>query len=337
MKSVSITIPCRNEQKYIGKCLQSIVDCDYDKKLLMVFVCDGNSDDSTQKIVREFVDKYDYIKLLINEKRTTPFALNLGLKAESADVKIILGAHAEIYRDYIESCIAALEIEPKIGCSGGIIENVMEDETSTIISLAMSSSFGVGNAHFRTGEKEGYVDTVAFGAYKSEVFDIVGYFDEDLIRNQDDEFNYRLHKFGYKIYLSKSIKSKYYVRASYKKLYKQYYQYGYWKVYVNIKHNTITTLRQIIPSLFVSFLFTGLCLSLISNLFFKTYILGLSFYLLVGFISALKKTSSIFLATKVLFVFIILHFSYGLGYLLGIIQFIIFRKGPSEKSETLTR
>ena len=137
MKSVSITIPCRNEEHYIGKCLQSIVDCDFDKSLLSVFVCDGTSTDNTQAIIQEFIKKYPFIHFIENTKQTTPFALNLGLKANSADIKIILGAHAEIYPDYINKCIEAFKINEKLGCVGGIIENVYENDTAEIIGKAM--------------------------------------------------------------------------------------------------------------------------------------------------------------------------------------------------------
>ena len=124
MKSVSITIPCRNEEHYIGKCLQSIVDCDFDKSLLSVFVCDGMSTDNTQEIIQEFIKKHPFIHFIENTKQTTPFALNLGLRATNADIKIILGAHAEIYPDYIHQCIEAFNVDDKIACVGGIIENV---------------------------------------------------------------------------------------------------------------------------------------------------------------------------------------------------------------------
>jgi len=188
---VSITIPCRNEEKYIAKCLQSIINSTYPKELLEVFVCDGMSDDTSVQIIQSFTQKYSFITLLENKLKTTQYALNLGINASDADVKIILGAHAEIYPDYIENCIKTFDIDPQIACVGGVLENVMEDEQSRIISLAMSSSFGVGNAHFRTGEKDGFVDTVAFGAYKKNVFEKAGCFDEDLVRNQDDEVRFR--------------------------------------------------------------------------------------------------------------------------------------------------
>ena len=336
MKQVSITIPCRNEEKYIAKCLQSIVDCSYNKYFLKVYVSDGMSDDGTVEIIKQFSNQNPFIHLIENVRKTTPFALNLGLKADNADVKIILGAHAEINLDYIERCLEAFEFDPLIGCVGGIIENVYENTISGIIGKAMSSGFGVGNAHFRTGVKDGFVDTVAFGAYKKEVFEKIGYFDEELIRNQDDEFNFRLLSQGFKIYLFRPIKSKYYVRASYRKLFKQYYQYGYWKVYVNKKHQTITTIRQIVPLLFVLFLFSGPIAYLLNTYLFLAYITVLICYFIMAFYSALKLSSSTPEAIQIVRTFFILHFSYGTGYLKGIIDFMLLSKSI-KKEEQLTR
>jgi glycosyltransferase involved in cell wall biosynthesis len=336
MISVSITIPCRNEEHYIAKCLQSIVDCTYDKSHLTVFVCDGMSSDNTKAIILEFAQNYPFIHLIENSKKTTPFALNLGLKANNANIKIILGAHAEIYPDYINQCLQAFKFDEKIGCVGGVIENVYENQTAEIIGKAMSSGFGVGNAHFRTGQMDGFVDTVAFGAYKKEVFEKIGYFDEELIRNQDDEFNFRLLKHGFKIYLFRAIRSKYYVRASFKKLYKQYFQYGYWKVYVNKKHKTITTLRQIVPLLFVIYLIIGAILALLHPLILNLYLLVMVLYFFAGIYSAFKQNQKINTILGIVKTYFILHFSYGLGYLKGIIDF--FMRNKSIKSEeSLTR
>jgi GT2 family glycosyltransferase len=221
-------------------------------------------------------------------------------------------------------------------CTGGVLQNEYENSTSKIIGAAMSSSFGVGNAHFRTGSKNGFVDTVAFGAYRKEIFELVGLFDEDLIRNQDDEFNYRITSNGYKIYLNSSIKCRYFVRASYLKLFKQYFQYGYWKVFVNKKHQSITTLRQLIPLFFVLFLFSWLASILISKLVFL-FLSGFGIlYLFLAFLFALKKTKSIVSIISIMYTFFILHSSYGLGYLKGIFDFFTLHKNI-KKQESLTR
>jgi glycosyltransferase involved in cell wall biosynthesis len=340
MKKVAIVIPCRNEEQYISKCLDSVLACNYPKEFLEVLVCDGLSDDRTTEIVKNYSLKYPFIRLLVNHKRTTPFALNIGIKGSNADIIIILGAHAEISEDYLTNCINIFNIDPQIGCVGGLLEHISEDEKTATIAMAMSSTFGVGNAYFRTGEKEGFVDTVAFGAYKKEVFENIGLFDEELVRNQDDEFNYRLIKAGYKIYLSRETKTRYYVRTSFIKFFKQYFQYGYWKVYVNKKHKTITTMRQLIPAAFVLFLLIGSLISLFSTVFLKIFLAFTILYFLLGIISAIsinKKESSIKNTLSIMFSYLILHLSYGIGYINGLIRFAVMGIAPSNRSAKTSR
>jgi glycosyltransferase involved in cell wall biosynthesis len=334
---VSIVIPCLNEERYIGSCLDSVVSCGYPKELLRVFVCDGESSDRTREIVTQYANSFPFIRLLINDDRTAPYAMNLGLNAAPFDVGIILGAHAEIAPDFVQRCVTKLSEIPEAGCVGGIIENVYENETSEAIGKAMSSVFGVGNAHFRTGTKSGFVDTVAFGAYRKDVFDTCGFFDEELTRNQDDEFNFRLLQSGFKIWLDPEIKSRYFVRASFSKLFRQYNQYGYWKVYVNRKHHTVTTVRQLVPALWILFLCGGLAGSFLHPAIGMLFLSGVLFYLFFSLAFALKTADKITQTGKILWAFWILHFSYGTGYLKGIRDFFIWGKKPSEKKSRLSR
>jgi glycosyltransferase involved in cell wall biosynthesis len=342
--NVAVVIPCRNEERYIERCVLSVVNSDYHEGGIDVFVSDGMSDDGTRLIIKTLAANHHNVHLLDNEKRTTPFALNLGIRAAKlADVVIILGAHAEIARDYLQLCVNNLRKDPDAGCVGGLLENVNEDEASETIALAMSSPFGVGNAHFRTGTKAGYVDTVAFGAYKKEVFEKIGLFDEALTRNQDDEFNFRVTKAGYKIVLDPAIRCKYYVRAAYAKLFRQYYQYGLWKVYVNRKHNAVTSLRQLVPPVFVLFLLSALLLPVLHLYsswgkeitlawicFFAAYIFG-------GVLAAMKQKARPMQFPGVVFSFFLLHAGYGLGYLHGIMKFIILRRQPGHNESRLSR
>jgi glycosyltransferase involved in cell wall biosynthesis len=335
--TVSITIPCRNEQTYIGKCLDSLVKLNYSKEKLLVFVVDGKSDDSTVEIVQEYSENYPWIKLLENNKMYTPFALNIGLQASDASIKIILGAHSELDANYVRNCVEVLQKKIDVGCVGGVIRNIYENYSSEVIGLAMSSAFGVGDATFRTGGADGYVDTVAFGAYRNEVFEKIGYFDEDLVRNQDDEFNFRLIRNGYKIFLNNDIMSNYFVRGNYSKLYRQYYQYGYWKVFVNIKHRTVTTWRQLIPALFVMFLFFTPLLFILSEKVTGLYLFGILSYLCTAAYFSLKKTKVFSVFLSVIMVFFTLHLSYGCGYLMGIGRFLILKRKPSSRSTVTSR
>lgn len=341
---VAVVIPCRNEERYIERCVLSVVNSDYREGTIDVYISDGMSDDNTRSIIRDLSSAYPNVHLVDNEKRTTPFALNLGIKAAGDfDVLIILGAHAEIAPDYVALCVADLEKDKLVGCTGGILENVNEDEVSETIAHAMSSPFGVGNAHFRTGLKAGYVDTVAFGAYRKEVFDKIGLFDEALTRNQDDEFNYRVTKAGYKILLDPKIRCKYYVRASYGKLFRQYYQYGLWKVYVNRKHKAVTSVRQLIPPAFVLFLLIlpliplyilimpfGKIIAMIWAVLFAGYISG-------GVLAAMQQNARPGQFPGVVFSFFLLHTGYGLGYLHGILKFLVLQKQPGHNESRLSR
>lgn len=335
--NVAVVIPSYNEEAYIEACVMSVVNNVYDKGELEIYVVDGQSDDRTRSIVNGIIDKHENVHLIDNPKKVTPVALNLGLKTSTADVKIILGAHSVVANDFILANVQVLQDYPEAGCAGGVINNVYETKVAETIGKAMSSSFGVGNASFRTGAKNGFVETVAFGAYRQSVFDKVGYFDEQLVRNQDDEFNYRLVSNGFKIYLSNSIQVDYFVRSSFSKLRKQYYQYGYWKVYVNKKARTITTMRQLFPAAFVAFLVVGILFSWIHYLVLVLLATTVFMYLLGAIFFASKKAQGISQLLLICYTFFILHFSYGTGFLKGIVDFLLLGKGPSVKHTKITR
>ncbi len=338
MQIVKVVIPCRNEEAYIGRCIDSLLQSELQDVSLIIAVVDGMSDDGTREIVARYASLHSSVQLVDNPQRTTPFALNLGLRTMDYDVGIILGAHAEVEPDFIMRNLRVLLEHPEVGCAGGIITNVHENDLSQVISMAMASPFGVGNAYFRTGGKAGYVDTVAFGAYRREVFEQCGFFDEELIRNQDDEFNYRIGLKGFKIYLEPAIRSRYFVRGSFTKLYKQYFQYGYWKVFVNKKHRAITSLRQLAPPLWMLFVMIGWIGFFVHPYLGYAYIGLLLTYL--GIAKYVALTSSRFrinLMLKLLWCYCILHGSYGLGYLKGILHFYVLSRKPSKGSASLTR
>jgi len=335
---VSVVIPCFNEQDYIVACIESVCAQQLPAGWsLEVFACDGRSTDRTAALIHELEQKHAQVRYLLNEQRTTPYALNLGINASRSDIAIIFGAHAVMKPGYIARCIAAFDKDVTLGCVGGIIDNIYESETSQVIGLAMSSSFGVGNAHFRTGTASGYVDTVAFGAYRREVINAIGVFDLELARNQDDEYNFRLLKNGYKIWLDPGIRADYYVRSSVKKLYHQYFQYGYWKVYVNKKHKAITTVRQLIPFFFVCFLVAGTIASCFSVYLLLAFAAILGLYLCMALLFAFRKSEKPFVAVRIAAIFAILHVSYGSGYLLGVIDFLVRNKNAGTQFQAHNR
>jgi len=334
---VSVIIPCRNEAKYIDSCINSILNNDYGKENIEVIVVDGMSDDGTRDIIQKQIRQNSNIRLIDNLQKLTPFAFNLGIKNSSGQFIVIVGARHILSENYISACTEILINNKEIGCVGGKVENTYENETSELIALAMSSSFGVGGGNFRIKEEDCFVDTIGTPVYRKEIFNEVGFFDEELVRNQDDEFNYRVTKKGYKILYIARAQIKYYVRANYKNLFKQYFQYGYWKVFVNRKHKTFTTYRQLIPSIFILYVIVGAIGVILIPKLFILYIIGLILYFLLAFKSALEKSKNIPKVIKIVYVFSILHWAYGLGYLEGIIHFLILNRKPSETHTVLSR
>ena len=318
---VSVVIPCRNEEKYIGKCIQAIIDQSYGIENIEAFVCDGCSDDGTQTIIKKYSAECPQIKLIINEKRTAPTAMNLGIKASKGEVIVIFGAHAYMDKDYIKICVEKLNSED-IACVGGTIINISENTLAEAISLSMSSPFGVGNALFRFSEKEQLVDTVAFGAYRRSIFDEIGFFDEELVRNQDDELNFRITKSGNKILLVPDIISHYYTRGSFSKLWTQYFQYGFWKVRVIQKHKKPAAVRHLIPFMFVISLIVGTIFSPFSKIVRYAFLAEILLYLSGAIIFSLKASKGkASYVPQMIISFLILHLSYGIGFLEGLVVF----------------
>jgi glycosyltransferase involved in cell wall biosynthesis len=331
----SVIIPCRNEIKHIGLVIDAILANTY--KDIEIIVVDGMSDDGTAEKLEEINKLHPQVKIIDNLRKVTPIAFNLGIKNSTGEFIFIVGARHIIQSNYIETCINVLNEHPEIGCVGGKVNNIYENETSLLISKALSSSFAVGTGNFRILKEDGFVDTVGTPAYRRSIFDEVGFFDEELLRNQDDEFNFRVLKKGYKVFFTVQTSLQYFVRAAFKNLSKQYYQYGFWKVYVNKKHRTVTTLRQLAPLFFVIYLFLGAICSFFSFTILLLYLSGLGLYLLMSILSALKASDNASEFFQIVRTFFIVHYSYGLGYLKGIINFLILGKGLSSDDEIITR
>ena len=338
-KTVSVVIPCKNEVEYIEKCLDSFINQTYNNKFYEILVCDGMSDDGTREIVKEYEKKYSNIKLLDNKGISAPKGMNLGIRTSESDVIIIFGAHAYADEKFIENNIRLLNKDKSIGCVGGPLETINSSLKGKAIALAMSSPFGVGNALFRYAQEEMYVDTVAFGAYKKDVLEDIGYFDEELVRNQDDEINYRVTKKGYKILLSPTIRSYYYSRDSLKKLWRQYFQYGFWKVRVMQKHGKTASIRHLVPLCFVLFNILGIVLGLFFKPIRAIWLLEVAVYILFAVLAANKVSKGSKGTFKYIpIIFFILHSSYGLGFLQGLGAFYVFKsKKALEKNKKISR
>lgn len=335
---LSVVIPCRNERSFIRECVDAILKCTLPEACQMnIYIVDGMSNDGTRDIVENLIVLHPNVHLIDNPKQLTPFAFNLGIHAGGkVDFVQIVGARHILSANYLSSCLDVLKQHSEIWCVGGKINNVAINKTGELISAVMSSAFGMGLGNFRTLEASGYTDTVTSPMYPYSVFEKIGFFDEELIRNQDDDFNFRVAKEGGKLYFNHEISLKYYVRAQVSGLRKQFFQYGYWKVFVNRKHGTMTTIRQLFPPGFVLYLLLLPILFLLSCIFQVIGIVPISIYLLclVFFTAKLVKWTD-FLNT--IWLFPLIHISYGCGYLLGMIDFLLLKKNPSEKQKELSR
>lgn len=333
---IAVVIPCRNENGQIIECIDAINACELPAVAeIKIFVVDGMSDDGTRKTVTERMDSQKNLFLVDNVKQLTPYAFNLGIHAfPEADYVQIVGARHILSSNYMMECLSRINAADENWCVGGRIENEYLNETGRIIAVAMRTSLGMGIGNFRTLNESGYTDTVTSPMYPRKVFDQIGYFDEDLIRNQDDDFNYRVSKEGGKIYYENDISLRYYVRGTFSGLWRQFFQYGYWKVFVNQKHKAVTTLRQLVPPLFVAYMLLLPILTLIHPIF----LLPFSLYLILVLITSILLSSKEKLPFhKLVLTYFILHFAYGFGYLKGIWEFILLRKKPSNKQKRLSR
>lgn len=322
---VSIVMPIRNEADFISQSLKAVLGQDYPHHRMEVMIADGMSTDNTRKIVEDLVRQHPDIPVQIvdNPGKIVPTGLNKVIPMTRGEIVIRVDGHCEIAPDYVSRCVEHLQANQVDGV-GGPIETIGQDNLSQAVALAMSSKFGVGGSAFRTIKDQAmFVDTVPFPAYTREAIEAAGPYDEEQIRNQDDEYNYRLRKLGRRILMSPDIKSRYYSRSSLKKLWRQYYQYGYWKVRVMQKHPNQMSLRQFVPPLFVAALAGSLLLSL-----FSAFGRGL-LLLVIGSYTLANLGASVLTARKsgweylfrLPFIFATLHLSYGAGFLVGLVKF----------------
>ena len=311
----------RNEARYIERCLNALIAQDYPAECFEVLVADGLSTDASGELVNHFVRAHSNFQLVKNPQRITPVAFNVGIRRAHGEIIAIVSAHAVVAPDYLSRCVAALQ-QTRADNVGGPMRAVSETYIGNAIVLATSSPFGVGGARFHYAETAGWVDTVYMGAYPRAVFDRIGLFDEELVRNQDDEFNFRLTRAGGKIWLDPQIKSVYYSRGTLRGLWKQYFEYGFWKVRVMQKHGRPASLRHLVPAFFV----LALGVAFVGTLITKHWVW---FGLVAAPYVVASLTASVLVAARrgwrytplLPFAFATMHVAYGVGFLAGLARF----------------
>ncbi|CAA6819303.1 MAG: Glycosyltransferase (EC [uncultured Sulfurovum sp.] len=326
--TISIIIPCLNEEHYIANCIESIIHSDIDfSKTELIFV-DGNSSDKTVEIINKYIQKYPFIQVFYNPKKFTPISMNMGIKASTGEYIFVLSAHAKYEKNYFSKLLEQIEIL-NADCVGGVLLTEVKNKNrkSNSIKEILTHKFGVGNASFRTGSSAiQEVDTVAFGCYRKEVFEKYGFFDERLIRNQDIELNKRIVNGGGKIYLIPQVRCIYYARDNFRDLAKNNYSNGFWNILTAYYTKTLNSLslRHFIPLIFLLSLVLPTLLSLLIPQMIWMALFSLSSYLALVIIISFKLKENNNNFFYLIGSFLTLHLSYGWGSLMGI--FSLFKK-----------
>jgi succinoglycan biosynthesis protein ExoA len=338
LPTVSVVVPCRNEKNYIENSVRSILAQEPPPGDFEVIIADGMSDDGTHDVLKRLAEEDRRLLVVDNPEKTIPAGLNAAIRTARAKIIVRMDAHTNYASDYVRECLAVLH-ETGADNVGGPWVAQGKGFIGRAIAAAFQSSFAVGGALCHRSDYEGPLDTVYLGCWPVEVFERIGFFDEEFVRSEDDEFNLRLARSGGKIWQSSRIKSWYYPRESLGSLLKQQVQYGYWKVRVIQKHKIPASIRHLIPGCFVLAL-TGLALaSPFSRVALWSWIAITGLYLTSNLIaSTLTAARTDWRLLPLLpWVFACYHFGYGYGFLRGVLDFVVFRREPSHVYTKLTR
>ena len=335
---VSVILPCRNESGYIEDCLQSILNQELPNAELEILAADGVSTDGTREYLQRFSAENPRVRLLNNPGRIVSTGLNAALREARGEVIVRMDAHTVYAPDYIQQCLSVLR-ETGADNVGGPMRTTAASYKERAIRAVFHSPFAVGGARSHNPDYEGYADTVIYGCWKKSVFDRVGNFDEELVRNQDDEHNLRIVRSGGKVYQSPRIRSWYHVRDSFRTLWKQYMQYGYWKVLVIRKHHIPASIRHVVPAAFVATLGSLLLLGWFWRpaLGAAAGLAGVYFLavLVASLVTAWRSEKKLLPVLPI--VFCCFHLGYGYGFLRGFLDFVVFQKAPATRFVQLTR
>ncbi|MBN1594255.1 MAG: glycosyltransferase family 2 protein [Candidatus Coatesbacteria bacterium] len=337
---ISVVIPMRNERESIAANLRALAANDLAKDEFEVIVVDGMSEDGSADTAMKVLGEMGNGRVLQNPKGITPVALNIGVENAWGDIIIILGAHSEVFPDFLSKNLEALESTGADCVGGTLIHASSENLLGNVINIAQNSPFGSGGAGFRYSDRPAYVNTVPFGAYRKDVFEKIGGFDEVLYKGQDAEFNFRMIDSGMKIYYSPEIRTRYFSRSTLRRLFKQFLAMGWSKVFIFYLHPRLLKAYYYLP-----LLFTLGILAVIGRAAFASK-LELLAYLTAGLLYiGMCIGSGLFFARKkgielqsglkaaALFpiCFFLMHFGYGLGIIKGLFELVFCGRRPERR------
>jgi cellulose synthase/poly-beta-1,6-N-acetylglucosamine synthase-like glycosyltransferase len=306
--------------------LDAVYQQTYPRANMEVVIADGSSTDRTLEQIRNFQAEHPdlLVRVVGNEKRTIPAGLNRAIQAANGNYIVRLDAHSMPHRDYLAQSV--IDLEQNLGDNvGGVWEIQPGDKgwLSKGIALAASHPLGVGDARYRYTDQAGSVDTVPFGAFRRSLIEKIGFFDEELLTNEDYEFNTRVRQAGGTVWLDPAIRSVYFARSTLPALARQYWRYGYWKVRMLRKYPATIRWRQAIPPLFVASLVILAILSIWLPIAPWLIILELALYLfalgLVGIRLAIKH-ADFKLVFGVPLAIMTMHLSWGSAFLWSMVS-----------------
>jgi succinoglycan biosynthesis protein ExoA len=325
MSKVSVIVPCYNEQATIRLLLVALREQTFPRAEMEVVIADGMSTDGTRDAIVKFQTDFPDLRVRVvdNPLHSIPSGLNRAIEASRGSIIVRLDAHSKPYPDYVANCVKALE-DGRGDNVGGVWEIRPGANTWVAKSIAAAAAhpLGVGDALYRHARRAAEVDTVPFGAFKRELIDRLGLFDESLLTNEDYEFNTRIRKAGGRIWLDPSIRSVYFARSTLQELARQYWRYGYWKWRMLRRYPDSLRWRQALPPFFVA----GLLVSSVLSIFVPFFgfilagvlLLYFSVLFLAGLGSAIQRGNP-YLMTGLLLAVPVMHISWGGGFLWSIL------------------
>ncbi len=315
---VSVVIPMRNEARHIVTCIDAVLAQDYPRDRFEIIVVDGDSDDDSAAVLGSYGDA---LRVLRNPSRIVPTAMNIGIGAARGEVIARIDAHTIVEPDYLRVGIETLRATGADNV-GGPMCAIGGGAWGSAIAQAMASRFGIGAYfHFATADRE--VDTVYMGMYPRPVFERIGLYDDELVRNQDDELNYRLRKAGGRVFLTTRMRSRYQNRQSVATLARQFFQYGWWKVRVLQKHSAQMNVRHFVPPLFVLSLIVTLVLApwVAAARWLLLAIAGAYAFALCGCAGVSARGQGRGQFHRLVVAFATMHLAWGTGFVLGSVRF----------------
>ena len=320
---LSFIIVAYNSEKTLDNSLRSLKNQDYPHKEIEVILVDGLSSDKTKKKMLEFQnDESSFGRIVVkdNPGKFLACGWNVALKEVTGEIILRVDAHTEFPKDFISKNIQCIERGESI-CGGKVI-SILEDDSqmNRVLLEAENSMFGGGFTFFRRGEICKYTNTLAFAAYKKEVFDAVGFYNEHLVRTEDNDMHYRMQKAGYRFYFNPEIVSYRYCRSSFSKLLRQKYLNGYWVGLTMAVQPKAFSIFYFVPFLFVLGLIFFSLLSILTLWPLVAYLLAYGIVLVSSLFAALTKSRFYPALLLLPFFLFCLHIGYGIGTIKGLIM-----------------